>query len=483
MTEKGKKLLEAAKNGGCAIVGMGVSNVPLAEYLISLGGNITLRDAKERDKLSPKIAELEKAGGTLICGTEYLNDLNEAVIFRAPGLRPDIPAFANAKEKGAVITCEAELFMEICPAFTVGITGSDGKTTTTTLTHLLIGESAKLENEKRHAFIGGNIGIPLIPLTKELCEGDIAVCELSSFQLQSAQRSTDVAVITNLSPNHLNWHTDMDEYVAAKTNIFRHSECRTLVTNAENAICASLAEALSSSSEGSRTSVTLFSSDKRPDKGDDRIWLEDGVIYYEAEGKKPFALFEEKDILLPGKHNRENYMAACAATIACGYSPETVKKAMASIAPVFGGVEHRLELVRERDGVRYYNSSIDSSPTRTAAALSTFKDKNSILICGGSDKNIPFDPLAENLNLKAKAVVLTGEAGPKIAAALENCPLTKTSGLVILSEPEFDKAVYAASALAREGDRVILSPACASFDAFPNFEVRGRHFKELIQNL
>lgn len=508
MTEKGKKLLEAAKNGGCAIVGMGVSNVPLAEYLLSLGGKITLRDAKEREKLSPKIAELEAAGGELICGTEYLNELNEAVIFRAPGLRPDIAEFKNAEENGAEITCEAELFMEICPAFTVGITGSDGKTTTTTLTHLLISEAMKLENEERRAFIGGNIGIPLIPLTRELRECDIAVCELSSFQLQRAERSADVAVITNLSPNHLNWHTDMDEYVHAKTNIYRHGECKTLVTNSENAICAELAkkliaqssasevsanrffatlenDGLRTESEGScaKTRVTLFSSDKRPESGNDRIWLEGGIIYYEAEGKTPFALFDEKEILLPGKHNRENYMAACAATVACGYSPETVKEAMANIAPVFGGVEHRLELVREKDGVRYYNSSIDSSPTRTAAALSTFKDKNSILICGGSDKNIPFDPLAENLNLKAKAVVLTGEAGPKIDAALERCPLTAASGLIIVREPDFDKAVYSACALAAEGDRVILSPACASFDAFPNFEVRGRHFKELVKKL
>ena len=505
MTEKGKKLLEAAKNGGCAVVGMGVSNVPLAEYLLALGGEITLRDAKERDKLSPKIAELENAGGTLVCGAEYLEDLCEAVIFRAPGLRPDIPAFAEAEKNGAIITCESELFLELCPAFTVGITGSDGKTTTTTLTHLLINAAMRLESEKRRAFIGGNIGIPLIPLTKELTEKDIAVCELSSFQLQRAERSTDVAVITNLSPNHLNWHTDMDEYVAAKTNIYRHAECKALVTNAENAICASLAKALSSSSEESAnrffatlendglrtasegscasTRVTLFSSNKRPVGGDDRIWLEGGVIYYEAEGEKPIEIIAEGDILLPGKHNRENYMAACAAVIACGYAPETVKKAMAEVAPTFGGVEHRLELVRELNGVRYYNSSIDSSPTRTAAALSTFKDKNSILICGGSDKNIPFDPLAENLNLKAKAVVLTGEAGPKIDAALEKCPLTATSGLIIVREPNFDRAVYAASALAKEGDRVILSPACASFDAFPNFEVRGRHFKELVKNL
>ncbi|MBQ2733949.1 MAG: UDP-N-acetylmuramoyl-L-alanine--D-glutamate ligase [Clostridia bacterium] len=505
MTEKGKKLLEATKNGGCAVVGMGVSNVPLAEFLISLGGCVTLRDAKERDKLSPKIAELENAGGMLVCGADYLSGLDESVIFRAPGLRPDIAEFAEAERNGAIISCESELFMELCPAFTVGITGSDGKTTTTTLTHLLISEALKLEKAEGRAYIGGNIGIPLIPLTRELRERDIAVCELSSFQLQRAERSADVAVITNLSPNHLNWHTDMDEYVRAKTNIYRHSECRMLITNAENAICAELAEALSASNEVSanrsfatlengglrtasegacaRTRVTLFSSDKRPDKGDDRIWLDSGIIYYEAEGKAPFALFDEKDILLPGKHNRENYMAACAAAIACGFAPEAVKAAMETVAPVFGGVEHRLELVREKDGVRYYNSSIDSSPTRTAAALSTFKDKNSILICGGSDKNIPFAPLAENLNLKAKAVVLTGEAGPKIDAALSACPLTEKSGLIIIREPNFDKAVYAASALAKEGDRVILSPACASFDAFPNFEVRGRHFKELIRKL
>ena len=484
MTEKGRLLLEAVKNKKCAVVGMGVSNVPLAKYLLDMGGAVTMRDAKEREKLSPTVLELEEKGGALICGEKYLDALCEDVIFRAPGLRPDIPPFAEAVKNGALLSSEAELFLEICPSFTVGITGSDGKTTTTTLTHLLISEAMKLENAGRRAYIGGNIGIPLIPLTKELTERDIAVCELSSFQLQCAEKSTDVAVITNLSPNHLNWHTGMDEYIAAKTNIYRHGECRALITNAENAVCAELADRISAENASScRPVVTLFSSQKRPDGGDSRIWLEDGIIYYEGEDGVPFPLFDENNILLPGKHNRENYMAACAAAIACGFAPEAIKKAMEAVAPTFGGVEHRLELVREKDGVRYYNSSIDSSPTRTEAALSTFKDKNSILICGGSDKNIPFAPLAESLCKKAKAVVLTGEAGPKIWDALKNCPLTEKSGLIILREPEFDRAVKAASALATEGDRVVLSPACASFDAFPNFEVRGRHFKELVRKL
>jgi UDP-N-acetylmuramoylalanine--D-glutamate ligase len=269
----------------------------------------------------------------------------------------------------------------------------------------------------------------------------------------------------------------MDEYVAAKTNIFRHKECKALITNAKNALCAELAAA------EKRATVTLFSSEKRPEGGCCRLWLEDGVIYAQCEDNEPVAIINEADILLPGKHNRENYMAACGAVIACGFAPEAVSKAMKAVAPTFGGVEHRLELVREKDGVRYYNSSIDSSPTRTAAALSTFKDNNSILICGDSDKNIPFAPLAENLCKKAKAVVLTGEAGPKIGKALEECPLTAESGLIIIKEPLFDDAVRAASKIAVAGDRVILSPACASFDAFPNFEVRGRHFKELVLSL
>ncbi len=477
MTEKGMALLDAVGRKRTAVVGMGVSNVPLAEYLLDMGGTLTLRDSKEKEKLSPKIAELEGRGASLLCGEKYLDGLDEDVIFRAPGLRPDIPAFAEAIKRGATLTSEAELFLEICPCATVGITGSDGKTTTTTLTGLLLNEAMKTSGNGRKALVGGNIGIPLIPLTRELGENDVAVCELSSFQLQCAERSVDVAVVTNLSPNHLNWHTDMDEYVAAKTNIFRHKECKALITNAENAICAELAAA------EKHATVTLFSSEKRPAGGDCRLWLEDGVIYAQWGDNEPVAIINEADILLPGKHNRENYMAACGAVIACGFDMQTVSKAMKAVAPTFGGVEHRLELVREKDGVRYYNSSIDSSPTRTAAALSTFKDSNSILICGGSDKNIPFAPLAENLCRKAKAVVLTGEAGPKIGKALEECPLTAESGLIIIKEPLFDDAVRAASKIAVAGDRVILSPACASFDAFPNFEVRGRHFKELVKNL
>jgi len=310
-------------------------------------------------------------------------------------------------------------------------------------------------------------------LMSRLKNDDIAVTELSSFQLQAAKRSPEVAVITNITPNHLNWHTDMEEYTEAKKHIFASPQCKALVTNAENEITAAFARL--------SLQVTLFSSLRRPEDGARRIWLEDNSIKYENEQGQTFLLLDDTaKVLLPGKHNLENYMAACGAALACGYTPKEVAAAMEKTAPSFGGVEHRLELVREFNGVKYYNSSIDSSPMRTTAALSTFPDRKSILICGGADKKIPFDLLAETLSVKARAVVVTGQAAPQILAAIESCPACRENGLEVIHVPDFDGAVNKAKEIARAGERVLLSPACTSFDAFPNFEVRGRHFKELV---
>jgi UDP-N-acetylmuramoylalanine--D-glutamate ligase len=310
-----------------------------------------------------------------------------------------------------------------------------------------------------------------------MTENDIAVVELSSFQLMTIKKSPYRAVITNVTPNHLNWHPDMDEYIAAKCNVFWHSGAEMLVANAENEVTREIAK-------NTDLSLTYFSS-KRSSHSDivpffkqgAKAIYEDNETIYLDKGTDRQEILKTSDILLPGRHNVENYMAAIALTE--GYvSPETVQ----SIAKTFGGVEHRLELVREKNGVRFYNSSIDSSPARTAAALSALSLKP-VIICGGSEKGVEFDTLALDLCEKTKAVVLTGDAAKNILNSIEKCPIYDKEKLPVYHVPEFDEAVKKAASLAENGDIVLLSPACASFDRFCDFAHRGNHFKELVNNL
>ena len=434
-----------------AVVGIGISNMPLIGYLLSHGATVTARDIKPRGKLGSAADELEEKGVRLICGENYLENIGEEYIFRTPGVRYDKPGLQRAVAAGSVLTSEMELFFELTPAKIIGITGSDGKTTTTTL----IGRM--LAGTGRHVFVGGNIGRPLLPEVESMTDSDIAVVELSSFQLHTMALSPDISVVTNVSPNHLDYHTSMDEYIAAKKNIFLHERCRRLILNYKNEITRAMADEARPDTE-----VVFFLSENG-------IYDEDGIVYYKSE-----PVISVSDILLPGRHNTENYMAAIGAVY--GLVPSGVIK---QIARTFGGVEHRCELVCEKKGVRYYNSSIDSSPTRTAAALNSFKQKL-IVICGGYDKNIPFEPLAEPLCRMAKTVVLTGSAAPKIKAVLNAYDGEKP---VIVERPDFTEAVMTAVSAASAGDIVLLSPACASFDAFPNFEARGGRFKEIVQGL
>ncbi len=439
-----------------AVVGIGISNRPLIDFLLEQGVKVTARDIKPREKLGEFADSLEAKGVKLICGDGYLDDITEEIIFRAPGIRYDKPGFVKAVENGSILTSEMELFFELTPARIIGITGSDGKTTTTTLTYMM------LRDEGYNVYVGGNIGKPLLPEVKRMKEGDVAVIELSSFQLHTMKRSPHISAITNLSPNHLDYHTDMDEYVSAKTNIFTHPDNEKIILNYADERTRELAHIARDDSE-----VVFFR-----DVNERGVYEKDGAIYYGFEH-----ILDISDILLPGVHNVDNYMTAIALTHGL-VRPETVR----NIAENFKGVEHRCELVRVKDGVRYYNSSIDSSPTRTSAALNAFSEKV-IVICGGYDKHIPFEPLAPLLADRAKRVVLTGATGPKIKAVLDDYRAKGSAVPEIIEESDFDAAVKKAADSAVPGDIVILSPACASFDAFPNFEARGRHFKELINGL
>ena len=417
---------------------------------------------------------------SLRCGKDYLKGICGDVIFRSPGIRPDLDEIRAAVDGGAILSSEMELFIALTDATVIGVTGSDGKTTTTTLISLMLGKQAEM-NGRGRVYLGGNIGTPLLPMVEDMTSDDYAVVELSSFQLMTATMSPHVAVVTNVTPNHLNWHTDMAEYIAAKANICTHAPVRRAVLNAGDDVTRALgARAEVGVSWFSAYDRTWERTLPRCDDRDVRVSERDGVI---CVGETP--VLEVSRIRLPGRHNVENYMTAIAA-VAGLVTPEAV----GAVADEFTGVEHRLELVRERDGVRYYNGSIDSSPTRTCAALRATREMNEwlgrpdpIVICGGQDKHVPFDPLAEGLCQMAKAVVLTGEARDQIMDALLRCPLYDPEKLPVHIIPDYRVAMRAACDMAETGDTVLLSPACTSFDAFKNFAERGRVFKDIVNAL
>ena len=458
-------------NKRCAVLGFGVSNIPLVELLIECGNEITVHDKNGFDKLDACARSFAEQGVRFVTGENYLDEIDADIIFRSPGIRPDYEGIRRAVENGAELTSEMELFMELTPAYILGVTGSDGKTTTTTVAYKLL--EKEFEKTDRKIYVGGNIGTPLLSKVGEMTQRDICVLELSSFQLFTARRSPDRAVITNLSPNHLDWHKDMAEYVDAKTNIYKHG-CSYLTVNGNNQLCKELfvdddIELALFSADYSYEDIVEKYKDKPDEKSKSAMFVCDGHIYryYNNHVLKVLNL---NSILIPGKHNIENYMAAISLT--WGMVSE---RTIYYIAKTFLGVEHRLELVRVFNDVVYINSSIDSSPSRTAAALSALPQKP-IIICGGYDKNIPFEPLAVALEERAKSVILTGATAEKI-----NTVLTENgSKIPCYIEKDFDKAILLAKEIANKYDIVLLSPACASFDAFKNFMERGNRFKQIV---
>ncbi len=468
-------VLSAVRGGVCCLLGFGVSNMQLADILLDKGAaRVRVYDKKSPEQLGERALTLAARGVEFFSGDDYLSSLDGDVIFRSPGFRPDKPEILAAVARGAVLTSEMELFLAMTEAHVVGITGSDGKTTTTTLTKLLLEEAVR-ERGYGKVYVGGNIGASLLPYVQDMTADDFAVVELSSFQLMTVAQPLPASAVTNLSPNHLDWHTGMNEYVAAKCNIFKGEGAERLVTNRDCALTFDLVQ-------GVDVPLTLFSSklhDYRSIMGARQgraLFVRDGMIIC-ADGEREQPMLAVADILLPGIHNVENYMTAIGLTQDY-ITPEIAHR----VACSFGGVEHRMQLVREKDGVRYYNSSIDSTPTRTAAALSGIPARTAWVICGGYDKHIPFEPLAKVLRERARGVVLTGATADAIQAALDAC--TKGNlDLPVYRESHFADAVRCAAAHAGKGEMVLLSPACASFDAFDNFAHRGRTFIEIVNQL
>ncbi len=434
-----------------AVLGLGVSNQPLVKLLLSYGCQVTGCDRTPREKADPSVLELEALGCKLKLGEDYLEELQADIVFRTPGMHPGNPAIQALKARRARITSEMDVFFQVCPCKIIAVTGSDGKTTTTSLI------AAMLRAAGRKVWLGGNIGTPLLPVCDQIDEGDLAVVELSSFQLMDMTHSPQVAVVTNLAPNHLDVHKDMAEYVRAKENIFRfQSEGDTLILNADNAITNGFAGP-------GRT--RRFSRQGRTDG----LWLHGDLI---CRGETP--VLDSRDILIPGVHNIENYMAAMLAVEGL-VADETV----CQVAKTFGGVEHRIELVRIKDGVRFYNDSIASSPSRTVAGLRSFPEKV-ILIAGGYDKHIPYDVLGPEICAHVKKLYLNGATAGAIRQAVEECPGEKPE---MVDCGDFATAVREAAASAEKGDVVLMSPASAAFDQFKNFMVRGDYYKKMIMEL
>ena len=453
-----QEYLTSLRHKTVAVIGIGPLPTPLRRRLLAAGTAVTACDRRTREQRGPPAGSLEAAGATLQLGEGYLDGLTQDVIFRTPGLRPDVPQLLAAQRQGSTLTSEMEVFFQVCPCHMIAVTGSDGKTTTTTI----IAELLKAAGRTVH--VGGNIGQPLLCQADDMEPEDWAVLELSSFQLMTMDRSPHIAVVTNLAPNHLDVHKDMAEYVAAKENIFRYQRPGDIaVFNQDNDITRQQAGRAVGT-------VRLFSRRSEPEEG---VFLRGEDILCRHNGQER-RIMTTADIRLPGVHNVENYMAAIAAVE--GLVPDGIIR---DFARTFNGVEHRIELVRTYHGVRYYNDSIASSPSRTIAGLRSFPEQV-ILIAGGYDKHIPFDVLGPEIVEHVKLLVLCGATAGKIRAAVEQAPGYRPDHPEILEVTPFQRAVEAARDRAQPSDVVTLSPACAAFDQFKNFMERGKTFKAIV---
>ena len=434
----------------CDIVGMGISNIALAEYLHDEGAVLTLRD-----KTAPFPAvqnRLALLADRCIWGEGYLHELSGEYIFRAPSIRPDIAEFKKAESNGSILGSEWELFFHRAPCDIFAVTGSDGKTTTVTLTEKIL----SLSQPQKQIIAAGNIGVPLISQLSKTTINDIIIAELSSFQLMTFDASPKVSAITNITPNHLDYHKTMDEYVRSKLNII-----------------------------GEETERTVLHPKRIPNEIISNIKNNNNLIYCGFDNTNTIycynnqifdhnlAILNTTNVRLNGAHNAENYMTAIGI---CGNLAN--KDAINEVAESFEGVSHRMQLVCEKRGIKYYDSSIDSTPSRTAVTLQSLSTPITA-ICGGHDKNLTYEILADALNKNAYAVVITGASAPKILEEIYRLP---NRNFLCFYEEDFEKAVVKAAKITPQGGSVILSPACASFDRFKDYKERGLFFQRIVDS-
>lgn len=462
MNTSAETFFDSVKEKTVAFIGIGTSNLPLIKQFADKGAKVVACDRKDFEALGENGIKAKEYGAELILGEDYLQNIDADIVFRSPGTPFYKEELVKLRENGVILTSEMEVFFDLCPCRVIAVTGSDGKTTTTTI----ISEMLKATGKNVH--LGGNIGKPLLPEIESVKPGDWAVVELSSFQLISMRQSPDIAVVTNLAPNHLDIHKDMQEYVDSKKNIVLHQNAFSkAVLNLDNEIADSF-------SADVRGQLAKFSVKEKLFNG---AYLDGTRLVYSDYGKTT-EIMDCRDIRIPGMHNVENYLAAISAVWGI-VDVDTI----VSVAKSFGGVEHRAEFVREYRGVKYYNDSIASSPTRTALGTLSLYDEKIIIIAGGYDKHIPYEPLGPVINNKVKTLILLGDTAPKIEAAVKEADNYDPGEINIINVNNMEEAVAAAVSASQKGDIVSLSPASASFGLYKNFEERGNHFKTIVNGL
>lgn len=457
-----KDFEENLKNKKIAIIGLGVSNIPLIDYLHDFQAKITVFDKRNEEKIDKGVLEkIENYKISKNFGENYLSNLKDFdIIFKSPSCRPDLPEIEAEVKRGAILTSEIEKVLELAPCKIIAVTGSDGKTTTTSLIYEIV-------KQKYKAYLGGNIGIPLFTKIKEMQPENVVVLELSSFQLMTMKKSPDIAVVTNVTPNHLDIHKSYEEYIEAKKNIFlNQNEDNTLVLNYDNEITKNFAKT-------AKSKVIFFSSKEKIENG---VIYDDGIIKISEDGLRRH-LLKLKDTHLRGTHNAENICAAIAATKGLVQIEDQINAIKG-----FEGVPHRIEFVREINGSKWYNDSIASSPTRTIAGLNSF-DEEIVLIAGGYDKHLDYEPIAKPILDRVKTLILLGQTSGKILNAVKEKQGELGIKIDIFKVDTLEEAVEKAKMEAKPNQVVLFSPASASFDMFKNFEERGNKFKELVKNL
>lgn len=461
MNEKAIKYLKTLNGKNIALIGLGRSHLPLISLFSKYGANIIVCDKRSKEELNDTLSKIDTNNVSYSLGENYLDDLECDIAFRTPGMKYYSEELNRLRDKNVEITSEMEMFFKLCNCKIIAVTGSDGKTTTTTII------SKFLEDQGYNVYLGGNIGKPLLPIIENIKDTDIACVELSSFQLISMNMSPDIAVVTNLQENHLDIHKDMDEYINSKKNIVLYqNENNKAILNRDNDITYSF-------KNDTKANIVLFSKNEKVNNG---CYLSDNCIYYSDNGNDT-EIININEIKIPGMHNVENFMTAICAV----YGLVDIGK-IRKVAKDFSGVEHRAEFVREIDGVRYYNDSIASSPTRTILGTLSLYNKKIILICGGYDKHLDYSSLGDYINKKVKVLILMGDTAKKIEEATLNSK-NYSEDLEIYHAKDMNEAVKTAKSHSNSGDIVSLSPASASFDLYKDFEQRGNHFKEIVNSL
>lgn len=461
--EKLKEFNEYIRFRKVAVIGLGVSNLPLLDYLYEKKAQVTVFDERTIDEIPQNIiTKINTYEFKYSFGKNCLEKLKGFnIIFRSPSCLPTRKELQEEADRGAIVTTEVEMLMEMCPCKIIGVTGSDGKTTTTSMINAI------LKKAGYNTFLGGNIGTPLFTKLPEIKPDDIVVLELSSFQLMNMQISPDIAVITNITPNHLNIHKDYQEYIDAKKNIFKNQdENGILILNYDNDITRSCAKE-------AKGKVIFFSSKEKLDNG----FIVDEEIIKECEDKVRKHILNTNEVILRGNHNFQNIATALATTknlVDTDIAVQAIKE--------FKPVEHRIEFIREIDGVKWYNDSASSSPTRTLSGINAFKE-NIVLIAGGYDKNLDYEPLAKPVLDKVSTLILIGQTAEKIFDAVKNEADKQNKKIDIYMCDSLEQTIDIAKKTSKKGDVVLFSPASASFDMFKNFADRGEKFKNLVNNI